>query len=69
MAGLKCLGGFLNSRGVYSWEGHEIELDTTRYPWGTNYEVECETVSGSPSCPTCPHRYFRLPANPPISEV
>ena len=27
------------------WGGHTLELDETQYPWGTLYELECETVS------------------------
>lgn len=41
--GLKCQGGFQNTRNVHSWEGHELELDATRYGHGNTYEVECET--------------------------
>ncbi|XP_010913351.1 triphosphate tunnel metalloenzyme 3 [Elaeis guineensis] len=40
-----CLGGFRNVRAVYGWkEGLELELDETRYDFGTGYEVECETA-------------------------
>lgn len=42
---MKCLGGFKNVRDVYAWNGHQIELDETKYDWGTLYEIECETVS------------------------
>mmetsp|Transcript_61536 Transcript_61536/g.194767 ORF Transcript_61536/g.194767 Transcript_61536/m.194767 type:complete len:200 (-) Transcript_61536:44-643(-) len=42
-AGMVCLGGFHNVRTEYDWEGHMIELDETKYDWGTNYEVELET--------------------------
>jgi len=41
--GLKCLGGFKNVRDVFAWEGLKIELDETKYEWGTVYEIECET--------------------------
>ncbi|KAK1291780.1 hypothetical protein QJS10_CPB17g02429 [Acorus calamus] len=41
--GLVCLGGFENVRGVYGWMGLTVELDETRYDFGTSYEVECET--------------------------
>ncbi|CAM6100846.1 unnamed protein product [Calypogeia fissa] len=37
-----CLGGFRNIRSVYKWEGLKIELDETRFDFGTAYEVECE---------------------------
>jgi hypothetical protein len=39
-----CLGGFENQRQEYAWQGHTLELDETRYEWGTLYELECETV-------------------------
>ncbi|XP_026660231.2 LOW QUALITY PROTEIN: triphosphate tunnel metalloenzyme 3-like [Phoenix dactylifera] len=40
-----CLGGFRNVRAVYGWkEGLKLELDETRYDFGTSYEVECETA-------------------------
>jgi uncharacterized protein YjbK len=42
--GLTCLGGFHNVRKEYEWEGNLLELDETRYEWGTVYELECETV-------------------------
>ncbi|XP_002980711.2 triphosphate tunel metalloenzyme 3 [Selaginella moellendorffii] len=38
-----CLGGFKNTRQVFEWEGEKLELDETRYAFGTAYEVECET--------------------------
>ncbi|PON90051.1 CYTH-like domain containing protein [Trema orientale] len=41
--GLVCLGGFRNVRAVYDWEGLKLELDETRYDFGTNYELECES--------------------------
>lgn len=42
--GLICLGGFRNVRKEYEWEGHVLELDETKYDWGTVYELECETA-------------------------
>jgi hypothetical protein len=42
---LVCLGGFDNSRQEISWQGYTLELDETKYPWGTLYELEAETVS------------------------
>ncbi|CAI9113933.1 OLC1v1037494C1 [Oldenlandia corymbosa var. corymbosa] len=40
---LVCLGGFRNVRAVYEWNGLKLELDETRYDFGTCYEIECET--------------------------
>lgn len=40
---LKSLGGFHNQRKEYEWHGHVLELDRTAFPWGTIYELECET--------------------------
>eukprot|EP01025_Chloroclados_australasicus_P034522 TRINITY_DN3526_c0_g1_i2.p1 TRINITY_DN3526_c0_g1~~TRINITY_DN3526_c0_g1_i2.p1 ORF type:complete len:214 (+),score=36.38 TRINITY_DN3526_c0_g1_i2:333-974(+) len=40
---LKCLGGFKNVRKEITWEGELLELDETRYDWGTVHEIECET--------------------------
>lgn len=47
---LVCLGGFDNLRREYAWSpagsnGRQftLELDSTAYPWGTLYELECET--------------------------
>ncbi|KAI8471375.1 MAG: CYTH-like domain-containing protein [Monoraphidium minutum] len=46
---LVCLGGFDNLRREFAWAppggGGEftLELDATAYPWGTLYELECET--------------------------
>jgi uncharacterized protein YjbK len=42
---LVCLGGFDNTRQELSWQGFTLELDETKYPWGTLYELEAETVS------------------------
>jgi uncharacterized protein YjbK len=39
-----CLGGFRNIRNVYNWEALKIELDETRFDFGTAYEVECEST-------------------------
>lgn len=44
--GLVLIGGFNNLRSVYSWKGNILELDQTSYPWGSMYEIECETVRG-----------------------
>ena len=43
VAAFDALGGFKNVRDVFTWEGHELELDETQYDWGTLYELECET--------------------------
>lgn len=40
---LVCLGGFNNTRQEFEWGGHTLELDETKYEWGTLYELECET--------------------------
>ncbi|KAG2614666.1 hypothetical protein PVAP13_3NG304430, partial [Panicum virgatum] len=41
-----CLGGFRNTRAVYELEddGLVLELDETRFDFGTSYELECETA-------------------------
>jgi uncharacterized protein YjbK len=45
LTALVALGGFTNIRQEATWRGHTLELDETSYPWGTLYELECETVS------------------------
>lgn len=42
VTGLICLGGFKNVRDVYRWNELNIEVDETKYDWGTVFEVECE---------------------------
>ncbi|KAL5574536.1 hypothetical protein UlMin_016235 [Ulmus minor] len=42
--GLVCLGGFRNVRSVFDWKGLKLELDETKYDFGTNYELECESL-------------------------
>jgi len=37
---------------VYSWKGLDVEVDETKYDWGTVFEIECETVSGPQVVPT-----------------
>ncbi|PON68542.1 CYTH-like domain containing protein [Parasponia andersonii] len=37
------LGGFENVRGVYEWRGLKLEVDETKYGFGTYYEIECES--------------------------
>lgn len=41
--GLTHLGGFDNKRFVYNWRGYTLEADQTSYPWGSMFEIECET--------------------------
>ncbi len=41
--GLSYLGGFDNQRHVYDWRDFKLEVDQTSYPWGSMYEIECET--------------------------
>lgn len=41
--GLTHLGGFDNKRTVYGWRGYTLEADETSYPWGSLFEIECET--------------------------
>lgn len=43
--GFKSLGGFCNQRNIHDWNGYKLEIDKTEYEFGTNYEIECETVS------------------------
>jgi adenylate cyclase class IV len=37
------LGGFGNVRDVYDWKGLKLEVDETKYEFGTCYEIECES--------------------------
>ncbi|KAF5749584.1 triphosphate tunel metalloenzyme 3 [Tripterygium wilfordii] len=37
------LGGFENLREVFDWKGLKLEVDETKYVFGTCYEVECES--------------------------
>lgn len=41
--GITHLGGFDNKRTVYGWRGYTLEADETSYPWGSLFEIECET--------------------------
>ncbi|KAF8054827.1 TTM3 [Scenedesmus sp. PABB004] len=43
LTALVSLGGFENTRQEVAWEGFTLELDATRYEWGTLYELEAET--------------------------
>ncbi|ONH98505.1 hypothetical protein PRUPE_7G252100 [Prunus persica] len=38
------LGGFRNVRDVYDWKGLKLEVDETKYEFGTCYEIECESA-------------------------
>mmetsp|Transcript_45580 Transcript_45580/g.85106 ORF Transcript_45580/g.85106 Transcript_45580/m.85106 type:complete len:205 (+) Transcript_45580:307-921(+) len=39
------LGGWTNTRTVFQWESdHLLEVDETRFAFGTAYEIECETA-------------------------
>jgi len=46
VSSLVCLGGFENVRQEFPFAGHTLELDETRFAWGTLYEIEVE--SGEP---------------------
>lgn len=50
MSHLKSLGGFKNVRSDFDWEGFKLELDETKFDWGTVYEIEVETVSAQAAC-------------------
>ena len=41
--GLVGLGGFGNLRSVYDWKGLKLEVDETKFDFGTLYEIECES--------------------------
>ena len=41
---LVCLGGFANVRQEFPFAGHTLELDETRFKWGTLYEIEVEST-------------------------
>ncbi|XP_061350819.1 triphosphate tunnel metalloenzyme 3 isoform X3 [Gastrolobium bilobum] len=38
------LGGFENVRSVYEWKGLKLEVDETKFDFGTLYEIECEST-------------------------
>ena len=42
---LVCMGGFRNVRKDFAFEGHTLELDETRFEWGTVYEIEIESAT------------------------
>ncbi|KAH7546295.1 hypothetical protein FEM48_Zijuj01G0185200 [Ziziphus jujuba var. spinosa] len=44
VSGFVGLGGFGNVRDVYEWKGLKLEVDETRYGFGTCYEIECESA-------------------------
>ncbi|KAK4791788.1 hypothetical protein SAY86_032201 [Trapa natans] len=37
------LGGFANVRDVFNWKGLKLEVDKTKFNFGTCFEIECET--------------------------
>jgi len=41
---LVCMGGFKNVRQEFPFAGHTLELDETRFEWGTVYEIEVESA-------------------------
>ncbi|KAK8597925.1 hypothetical protein V6N13_095319 [Hibiscus sabdariffa] len=46
--GFVCLGGFENKRDVFDWNNLKLEVDETKYEFGTCYEIECESLGSSP---------------------
>ncbi|KAL5547722.1 hypothetical protein UlMin_002953 [Ulmus minor] len=44
VSGFVGLGGFENVRDVYGWKGLKLEVDETKYKFGTCFEIECESV-------------------------
>ncbi|KAK8991235.1 hypothetical protein V6N11_062254 [Hibiscus sabdariffa] len=42
--GFVCLGGFENKRDVFDWNNLKLEVDETKYEFGTCYEIECESA-------------------------
>ncbi|KAF9593114.1 hypothetical protein IFM89_020178 [Coptis chinensis] len=38
-----CLGGFKNVKGVYDWNGLNLELDKMQYDFSISYKIECES--------------------------
>ncbi|TKY54778.1 Triphosphate tunel metalloenzyme 3 [Spatholobus suberectus] len=44
VAGFVGLGGFGNVRSVYDWKGLKLEVDETKFDFGTLYEIECESA-------------------------
>ena len=45
---LVCIGGFRNVRKEFSFEGHTLELDETRFEHGTVFEIEVESADPEP---------------------
>ncbi|KAE8730762.1 Triphosphate tunel metalloenzyme 3 [Hibiscus syriacus] len=41
--GFVCLGGFENKKEVFDWKNLKLEVDETKYEFGTCYEIECES--------------------------
>ena len=44
LSSLVCMGGFENLRQEFPFEGHTLELDETRFEWGTLFEIEVESA-------------------------
>eukprot|EP01112_Ceratiomyxa_fruticulosa_P019630 TRINITY_DN646_c0_g1_i1.p1 TRINITY_DN646_c0_g1~~TRINITY_DN646_c0_g1_i1.p1 ORF type:complete len:203 (-),score=28.94 TRINITY_DN646_c0_g1_i1:22-630(-) len=42
--GYKSLGGFSNTRYVFPWADHKLELDETKYEFGITWEIEIESI-------------------------
>ncbi|XP_061350822.1 triphosphate tunnel metalloenzyme 3 isoform X4 [Gastrolobium bilobum] len=38
------VGRFENVRSVYEWKGLKLEVDETKFDFGTLYEIECEST-------------------------
>ncbi|KAJ1418242.1 CYTH-like domain superfamily [Sesbania bispinosa] len=43
--GFLVLGGFGNVRSVYEWKGLKLEVDKTKFDFGTLCEIECESAA------------------------
>jgi len=41
---LSCLGSFSNTRQEVAWGEHLLEIDATKFDWGTLHELEAETA-------------------------
>eukprot|EP00762_Andalucia_godoyi_P001318 ANDGO_04894.mRNA.1 Triphosphate tunel metalloenzyme 3 len=45
VSSVRPLGGFENLRTKFEWSGLVVEVDETRYSFGTNYEIEIECTN------------------------
>ncbi|KAG0329408.1 hypothetical protein BGZ99_002119 [Dissophora globulifera] len=43
--GYSHVGRFRNIRHKYQWQGYTVEIDRTKYPHGTAYEIEIESTN------------------------